>query len=279
MDLELVSRNKSFDGWHYRYRHFSRVCQCEMVFAIFLPGQSVQKNLPVLYWLSGLTCTDENFMHKSGVRRGASELGLIIVAPDTSPRGENVADIPEFDLGQGAGFYLNATQGPWKQNYQMYDYIVSELPEIINANFPVDGKQSISGHSMGGHGALTIGMKNPSIFKSISAFSPIVNPTHCPWGIKAFTNYLGEDESTWSEYDACRLLSENKGNDLPPILIDQGEDDEFLDTQLLLDRFEVLSKDSIEKIKIQRHPGHDHSYFFIETFIGKHLQFHASHLV
>ena len=278
MKLELISRNRSFDGWHCRYRHYSSTNQCEMTFAIFLPEQSEKQELPTLYWLSGLTCTDENFMQKAGVQRMASKLGLVIIAPDTSPRGEDVADDPGYDLGQGAGFYLNATKDPWKENYQMYDYIVSELPDIINTNFPVNGCQSISGHSMGGHGALTIGLKNPGSYKSISAFSPIVNPSQCPWGIKAFRNYLGEDEACWSEYDACMLLSDIREDALLPILVDQGENDEFLKDQLLLENFEDLAKDKESKIKIQRHSGYDHSYFFIETFIDRHLQFHVSHL-
>jgi S-formylglutathione hydrolase len=278
MKLELISRNRSFDGWHCRYRHISTATHCEMVFAIYLPAQSENKKLPVLYWLSGLTCTDENFMQKAGARRMAADLGIILVAPDTSPRGDNVADDPAYDLGQGAGFYLNASQAPWEENFQMYEYITYELPEIINTHFATNGNQSISGHSMGGHGALTIGLKNPGSYKSISAFSPIVNPSQCPWGIKAFRNYLGEDVACWSEYDACMLLSKNNDDELLPILIDQGENDEFLKEQLLLEKFEALANSKNSHILIQRHPGYDHSYFFIESFIDQHLQFHASYL-
>jgi len=278
MKLELISRNRSFDGWHCRYRHFSVTNHCEMTFAIYLPAQAENNKLPVLYWLSGLTCTDENFMQKAGAMRMASDLGLILVAPDTSPRGDDVADDPAYDLGQGAGFYLNASQAPWEENYQMYDYIIFELPEIINTHFPANGNQSISGHSMGGHGALTIGLKNSGNYNSISAFSPIVNPSSCPWGIKAFRNYLGEDEACWSEYDACTLFSKQNDNQLLPILIDQGESDEFLKEQLLLENFEILANNKNCNIQIQRHPGYDHSYFFIESFIDQHLQFHASYL-
>ncbi|NNE39258.1 MAG: S-formylglutathione hydrolase [Gammaproteobacteria bacterium] len=278
MQFELISRNRTFNGWHCRYRHYSNACQCDMTFAIYLPQQSENSAMPAVYWLSGLTCTDENFMQKAGARHKASELGLILIAPDTSPRGEEVANDPAYDLGQGAGFYLNATREPWKKHYQMYDYIVEELPEIIRDNFPVNGKQSISGHSMGGHGALTIGLKNPGRYKSISAFSPIVNPTQCPWGRKAFTHYLGNNESVWADHDACLLLSKTEDKKLLPIVIDQGEDDEFLKEQLLLDNFDRLAAERGDKIKIQRHAGYDHSYFFIETLIDQHLEFHASHL-
>jgi S-formylglutathione hydrolase len=196
--MENISQNKVAGGWHKQYSHNSTTVNCDMTFAIFLPPNASATNpVPVLYWLSGLTCTDQNFMQKAGAFRKAAELGIAIVAPDTSPRGEGVADDEGYDLGQGAGFYVNATQAPWQQHYQMYDYVTKELPNLIESHFPVTSTKSISGHSMGGHGALIVGLNNPNIYQSVSAFSPIVNPVNCPWGQKAFTNYLGEDQSFW----------------------------------------------------------------------------------
>ena len=213
MSLELVSQAKSFAGWHKQYTHHSATLGVDMRFAIYLPPQAGDnKKVPVLYWLSGLTCSDENFMQKAGAHRIAAELGMAIVAPDTSPRGEQVANDDGYDLGQGAGFYVNATQAPWDKHYQMYDYVVKELPQLIEATFPVSSARAISGHSMGGHGALTIGLKNQDRYVSISAFSPISNPCNCPWGRKAFSAYLGSDESTWQEYDATELLKKQTGS-------------------------------------------------------------------
>lgn len=222
MSIENLSQNRCFGGWHKQYTHQSSALNCEMRFAIYLPPQSVQgKKVPVLYWLSGLTCSDENFMQKAGAQRLAAELGMAIVAPDTSPRGDDVADDPEsYDLGKGAGFYLNATQAPWCSHYQMYDYVVDELPALVESLFPVTNQRSISGHSMGGHGALTIALKNPDLYRSVSAFSPISNPVNCPWGKKAFRAYLGNDQKRWQQYDASLLMRESKEH--VPALVDQG---------------------------------------------------------
>jgi S-formylglutathione hydrolase len=250
-----------------------------MRFAIFLPSSAkVDAPVPALYWLSGLTCTDENFMQKAGAFRVAEELGIAIIAPDTSPRGDSVPDDPEgaYDFGLGAGFYLNATQAPWKDHYHMYDYVVEELPSIIESHFPVSSLKSISGHSMGGHGALTIGFKNTSRFKSISAFSPITNPTKCPWGQKAFTHYLGDEQSSWADYDACELLARS-GCTLP-ILVDQGENDGFLEEQLKPGHLQAVAEATRTNLTLRMQSGYDHSYFFIQSFIEDHLRFHARYL-
>ena len=229
--LVNISSAKSFGGWHKQYTHQSSVLNCAMQFAIYLPPQaSSGTKVPVLYWLSGRTCTDENFMQKAGAFRMAAELGIAIVAPDTSPRGDNVANDDSYDLGQGAGFYVNATQAPWNRHYQMYDYVVKELPLLIEATFPVSDKRAISGHSMGGHGALTIGLKNPERYSSISAFSPISNPINCPWGQKAFTAYLGANQDNWRQFDASELMKQ--ATKLVPTKVDQGEADSFLQEQL-----------------------------------------------
>jgi S-formylglutathione hydrolase len=277
MSIENLSSHKSFGGWHKQYSHVSATLNCTMRFAIFLPPQaSTGAKVPVLYWLSGLTCTDENFMQKAGAQRLAAELGIAIVAPDTSPRGEGVTDDEGYDLGQGAGFYVNATQAPWNRHFHMYDYVVKELPDLIESLFPVSDKRSISGHSMGGHGALTIALGNTERYQSVSAFSPINNPVNCPWGQKAFTAYLGKDTSTWREYDASLLMREAKQK--VPALVDQGEADDFLVEQL---KPEVLAAAAAEKnypLELRRHEGYDHSYYFIATFIEDHLRFHASHL-
>lgn len=277
MSINEISANKSFSGWHKQYSHASQVLNCDMRFAVYLPPQAEQgKKLPVLYWLSGLTCTDENFMQKAGAHRVASELGVMIVAPDTSPRGDDVADDDGYDLGKGAGFYVNATQEPWKKHYQMYDYIVKELPEIIEQNFKVTAKKAISGHSMGGHGALMIALRNPGIFVSTSAFSPIANPVNCPWGEKAFTVYLGSDRSKWLEYDSCFLLEQCE--ETIPILISQGADDQFIEEQLKPQTLEDLAARIPFPLTLERHDGYDHSYYFIASFIEQHLRFHAKHL-
>ncbi len=277
MSLKNISANKSFDGWHKQYSHASNVLNCEMRFAIYLPPQATETNrVPVLYWLSGLTCTDENFMQKAGAMKMAAELGVAIVAPDTSPRGENVADDEGYDLGKGAGFYVNATQAPWSDHYQMFEYIVSELPKLIEATFPVSDKRSISGHSMGGHGALTIALRHPELYKSVSAFSPICNPVACPWGQKAFTAYLGTDESVWREYDASELM-QNAIHHIPA-LVDQGESDNFLVEQLKPESLTAASKKSNYPLELTIHSGYDHSYYFIASFIDQHLSFHASYL-
>jgi S-formylglutathione hydrolase len=278
--LEIVSSNKSFGGWHKRYRHRSSTLNCDMVFAVYLPPQAEHgAKLPVLYWLSGLTCTDENFMQKAGAQRMAAELGLIIVAPDTSPRGEGVPDDASgaYDFGLGAGFYLNATQEPWARHYRMYDYVVQELPSLIEANFPVSAKRGISGHSMGGHGALICALKNPGRYQSVSAFSPITNPLNCPWGEKAFSGYLGGDRARWREWDACALLAE--AQEKLPILIDQGDRDDFLEGQLKPQALQTVARAVAHPLTLRLQPGYDHSYYFIASFIDDHLRHHAKALL
>ena len=280
MSLELISQSKCFDGQVQRYKHCSNTLNCEMVFAVYVPPQVINqdKKVPVLFWLSGLTCTDENFMQKAGAQHVASELGIMIIAPDTSPRGEGVPDDAEgaYDFGLGASFYLNATQEPYKKHYQMYDYIVNELPALVNQNFASNGRFAISGHSMGGHGALTIGLKHPQLFHSISAFSPICQPMQCAWGQKAFTNYLGADQAMWKNYDATNLLAQLDSQQ--PILIDQGTDDQFLAEQLKPDALVALAKEKSLDLTYRFQEGYDHSYFFIATFMADHLRFHAKYL-
>lgn len=280
-DVERLSQNKSFGGWHKQYRHQSAVLNCSMRFAIFLPPQASNDNpVPVLYWLSGLTCSDENFMQKAGAQRLAAELGIAIVAPDTSPRGEGVADDPQgaYDLGLGAGFYLNATQPPWAAHYRMEDYVLQELPALIEALFPVSDKRAISGHSMGGHGALTLALKNPQRFTSVSAFSPISNPSRCPWGIKAFSAYLGNDREQWLAYDSSELMRNSPQGEHLPALVDQGLADDFLSNQLHPETLEDAAKASGYPLTLRRHEGYDHSYYFISSFIDDHLRFHAQYL-
>ncbi len=253
-----------------------------MRFAIFLPPQiSNGENVPVLYWLSGLTCTDENFMQKAGAFRKAAELGIAIVAPDTSPRGEGVADDENgaYDLGLGAGFYLNATEKPWAQHYRMYDYVVDELPGLIEANFPVSNKRAISGHSMGGHGALTISLRNPDHYVSASAFSPICHPVECPWGQKAFKAYLGDNQESWQQYDASLLMAQISDQaKQTPTLVDQGSDDNFLAEQLNPESLKRAAKESDYPLHLNMRDGYDHSYFFIASFIEQHLEYHAQFL-
>jgi S-formylglutathione hydrolase len=277
MPIENISVNKSFGGWHKQYSHHSKSLNCKMQFAIYLPPQvSSGANVPVLYWLSGLTCTDENFMQKSGAQRIAAELGVAIVAPDTSPRGDGVANDDAYDLGQGAGFYVNATEMPWSKHYQMYDYVVNELPELIESAFSVSDKRAIAGHSMGGLGALNIGMLNPLRYSSISAFSPISNPVNCPWGQKAFTAYLGKDKASWLNYDASELMK--KATQFVPAKVDQGESDNFLVDQLKPEILEAAARSNGYPLEYQLHEGYDHSYYFIASFIEDHLRFHAKHL-
>jgi len=277
VNIENLSQNKSFDGWHKQYRHHSSRLNCDMRFAIYLPPQATADNkVPVLYWLSGLTCTDENFMQKAGAQKFAAELGIAIVAPDTSPRGEGVADDSGYDLGMGAGFYVNATEAPWRDHYQMYDYIVTELPDLIESLFPVTTQRAIAGHSMGGHGALTIALKNPDRYCSVSAFSPICNPSNCPWGEKAFSAYLGKDREAWKQYDACELMEQ--ATQPLPALVDQGSADNFLTEQLMPDRLESAARRINFPLEIRIQEGYDHSYYFIASFIEEHMRFHAQHL-
>jgi S-formylglutathione hydrolase len=280
-ELQLLSSHRSFDGWQKRYRHFSPSLNCEMTFSIFLPPATDDgKEVPAVYWLSGLTCTDENFTTKAGAQRVAAELDIALIMPDTSPRGEKVARAIDnaYDLGLGAGFYVNATQEPWSQHYRMYDYIVDELPALMEEYFPLSDRYSISGHSMGGHGALMIALRNPQRYRSVSAFAPIVNPTTSPWGIKAFSHYLGDDVKNWWNYDASLLIEAARPSDRLPMLIDQGSADEFLAEQLKIERFVAACNTANYPVRINMREGYDHSYFFISTFIGEHLRFHADAL-
>ncbi|MBD3642056.1 MAG: S-formylglutathione hydrolase [Marinobacter sp.] len=275
--MENLSCNKSFGGWHKQYSHRSETLNCSMRFAIYLPPQAFNgQRVPVLYWLSGLTCTDENFMQKAGAQRIAADLGIAIVAPDTSPRGESVADDESYDLGQGAGFYVDATEPPWNRHYRMYDYVANELPHLIESTFPVSDHRAIAGHSMGGHGALVVALRNPEQYRSVSAFSPISNPLNCPWGKKAFAAYLGKDTESWRAYDASVLMRE--AVQTVPALVDQGEADGFLAEQLRPEMLEAAAQVSDYPLQLRRHEGYDHSYYYIASFIEEHLRFHAAHL-
>jgi S-formylglutathione hydrolase len=253
-----------------------------MRFSVFVPPQAVRGEVPVLTFLSGLTCTEENFMVKSGAQRVAAELGLMLVSPDTSPRGDGVADDPDddYDMGLGAGFYLNATQEPWSKHYHMYDYITQELPPVVFANFPGNrGRHGLTGHSMGGHGALTIGLRNPDMFRSLSAFAPICTTLHSPWGQKALSYYLGADRSGWQDYDACEVARRSADvTQYDRILVDQGADDPYLAEQLQPELLEAACKDSGLPLDLRIHDGYDHGYYFISTFIEEHLKFHAARL-
>jgi S-formylglutathione hydrolase len=270
---------KEFGGYLNRYVHDSTSCHCEMTFSVYLPPQTEAGEVPALYWLSGLTCTDDNARVKAGAQRYAAEHGIALVFPDTSPRGDDVADEPDrYDLGQGAGFYVNATQPPWAAHYQMYDYVTKELPALLEANLPLlAGVKSISGHSMGGHGALICALKNPQAYRSVSAFSPICNPVNCGWGSGCFDAYLGEDTSTWLAYDATALV--DAGARVADILIDQGTADEFYDEkQLLPENFQAACDREGQPVTIRMQQGYDHSYHFIASFIGEHIAYHANAL-
>lgn len=276
--MKQVERTKEFGGWLERWQHDSSTCHCTMTFSVYLPPQAATQKLPVVYWLSGLTCSDDNMRTKAGAQRYAAELGLILVMPDTSPRGDDVADEPaRYDLGKGAGFYVNATQAPWATHYQMYDYVTRELPELVEAHFPViPGKRAISGHSMGGHGALICALKNPGMYASVSAFSPICNPVVSPWGQGCFSAYLGDDKQTWDAWDATCLIQ--AGAPLPPVLIDHGTADEFLAEQLFPQNLQAACAAHGIALSLRMQDGYDHSYHFIATFIGEHLAFHAKAL-
>lgn len=272
-----ISSTKIFGGWLKRYQHWSPTLDCDMIFAIYLPPQAETEKVPLLWWLSGLTCTDENFMQKAGAQRIAAELGIAVICPDTSPRGINLpGENDSYDFGSGAGFYVNATQAPWSQHYQMYDYIGDELPALVKANFQVNGKEAISGHSMGGHGALVLALRQPNRYVSVSAFAPIVNPIHTPWGQKAFKGYLGTDKSEWSKYDTCELIA--NGHSIQHLLIDQGNADNFLKEQLRPDLLEAVCKEHNHPLTLRYQTGYDHSYFFIATFIEDHFRYHAQYL-
>lgn len=282
MSFETISEHGCFGGRMGFYRHRSSANNCNMQFAVYVPPQATDGNVPVLTFLSGLTCTEETFMIKSGAQRIAAQIGLMLVSPDTSPRGDDVPDDPEgaYDFGIAAGFYLNATEPPWQTHFHMYDYVTRELPELLFAEFPGDRRrQGIFGHSMGGHGALTVGLKNPETYLSISAFAPICSPMNCPWGQKAFTNYLGSDTATWAEYDATEIVR-RLGADRPrnPILIDQGMDDQFLERELLPHLFEAACSERSVDVALRRHEGYDHGYYFISTFMEDHLRHHAAFL-
>jgi len=275
--LEPIKRWKCFGGEQLVFAHQSKATGTRMEFAVYLPPKAAKQPWPVLFYLSGLTCTWENATTKAGFQHLAAEHGMVIVAPDTSPRGDDVSDDSAYDLGKGAGFYLNATQAPWSKNYKMYDYVVQELTEIVVRSFPVNfARFGITGHSMGGHGALSIAIKNPDRFKSVSAFSPIVAPSQVPWGQKAFSAYLGADEKTWAEHDSCALLA-NRGW-TRDILIDQGDADEFLKPQLRPDLFAEACKSRRVPLSLRMQAGYDHSYYFISTFMADHARWHAERL-
>lgn len=277
-NLTRTSHNYSFGGWQDVYKHYSQVLDCQMNFGVYLPPQIKNQSCPVLYWLSGLTCNEQNFITKAGAQKHAAKHGLILIAPDTSPRGCNLPNEEnDWDLGTGAGFYVNATQSPWSKHYQMYDYIVSELPLLIDKNFPTKkGYQSIFGHSMGGHGALVIALRNPEQFLSVSAFAPVVAPSQVPWGKKAFRAYLGDNVKDWQNYDATWLI-ENTNVDLP-ILIDIGEGDRFLTEQLKPHLLMKICEAKNYPLTLRKHPHYDHSYYFISSFIEEHINYHAQAL-
>lgn len=275
MSLQQIESVKEFDGYLNRYVHDSKSCNCEMTFSVYLPPQAAIVKVPTLYWLSGLTCNDDNARVKAGAQRYAAEQGIAIVFADTSPRGEGVADdASRYDLGQGAGFYVNATQSPW-QHYSMYDYITAELPALVEQQLPLlPGIKSVTGHSMGGHGALICALKNPDAYKSVSAFSPICNPVNCDWGKGCFTAYLGENTEQWNQYDATALVQ--SGAKVVHILIDQGTADEFYDEgQLLPENFQQACEKANQNLSLRMQDGYDHSYHFISTFIGEHIEYHA----
>ena len=275
--MKIIQSNKIFNGNHHVCSHYSESTQCDMTFSVFVPEHQSSEKLKTLIWLSGLTCSEENFRLKSGVQRIASELKMIIVSPDTSPRGEGVPDNENYALGQAAGFYLDATEPPWNKHFNMYTYITKDLLEIIGNNFPIDtDKTGIFGHSMGGHGALTIAIKNPDLFKSVSAFAPICSPTKVGWGENAFAIYLGDQQSKWLEYDATELIL-NRGWH-SDILIDQGLDDEYLDQYLKPGLLQEACKQKNIPMQLRQHEGYDHSYFFIASFIEDHLRWHDERL-
>ncbi len=277
--MEMLEEHRCFEGWQQRWRHDSSTLNCPMTFSIFLPPPRDHTPPPVLYWLSGLTCNDENFTTKAGAQRVAAELGIVLVMPDTSPRGEQVANDDGYDLGQGAGFYLNATQSPWATHYRMYDYLRDELPALVQSQFNVSDRCAISGHSMGGHGALIMALKNPGKYTSVSAFAPIVNPCSVPWGIKAFSRYLGEDKNAWLEWDSCALMYASNAQDAIPTLIDQGDNDQFLADQLQPAVLAEAARQKAWPMTLRIQPGYDHSYYFIASFIEDHLRFHAQYLL
>ena len=272
--MQRIEHRACFGGWQDVYRHRSQALDCDMTLGVYLPPQAESgAKLPVLYWLSGLTCTEQNFITKAGAQRYAAEHGVILVVPDTSPRGDDVPDAEGYDLGKGAGFYVNATQQPWAPHYRMYDYVVDELPALVQAHFPASDARAISGHSMGGHGALVIALRNPGRYRSVSAFSPIVAPSQVPWGEKALAAYLGQDRDAWRQYDATALVA--GAAERLPLLVDQGGADEFLDNQLRPHLLQEACAAAGHPLQLRLHPGYDHSYYFIASFIGEHIAHHA----
>ncbi len=277
--MQKIESIKEFGGYLNRYTHESAVCHCTMTFSVYLPPQAEQGPVPALYWLSGLTCTDDNFRVKAGAQRYAAEHGIALIIPDTSPRGDDVPDVPErYDLGKGAGFYVNATQAPWSKNYHMYDYVTQELPALVEQHLPlIPGVKSITGHSMGGHGALICALKNPGAYRSVSAFAPITNPVNCGWGKGCFGAYLGEDTQTWQAYDATCLIQ--AGANAGEMLVDQGTADEFYDEgQLLPENLKAACDQAGVPLTLRMQEGYDHSYHFIATFIGEHIAWHKKAL-
>lgn len=276
--MKLKSSHKSFGGTVSYYSHAATSTNCDMTFSIFVPKKAEQEKCAAVYFLAGLTCTEDNFTTKAGAYRRASELGLILIAPDTSPRGDDVPDEDAWDFGQGAGFYVDATIEPWSKHYNMYSYVIEELYDLVLKKFPVDQNRiGIFGHSMGGHGALTIYLKNKHKYKSVSAFAPIVSPMECPWGHKALGNYIGQDRESWAGYDACALINASGDVSLDDlILIDQGLDDPFLESQLMPELFEKACANVSQKLMLRRHEGYDHGYFFISTFMEDHINHHST---
>lgn len=277
--LTKVSEAKAFGGKQFVYSHTSTETGTEMRFAVYLPAAAEKSKVPVLWYLSGLTCTEENFTVKAGAQRDAAELGIALIAPDTSPRGDGVPDDSDgaYDFGLGAGFYVDATETPWSDNYRMRSYIETELPTLVEQALPLDmTRQAITGHSMGGHGALTISLRNPDRFKSVSAFAPICSPMNCPWGEKALSGYIGHNKADWRQYDACALIED--GARLPEILVDQGLADGFLEGQLKPELLEAACSASGIPLTMRRQAGYDHSYYFIASFMQDHLRWHAERL-
>jgi S-formylglutathione hydrolase len=274
--MERIEHRACFGGWQDVWQHESTVLGCAMRVGVYLPPQAADARCPVLYWLSGLTCTEQNFITKAGVQAHAARHGLVVVAPDTSPRGDGVANDPAYDLGQGAGFYLNATQAPWAQHFRMEDHVVQELPALVEQRFPTSERRGLFGHSMGGHGALTLALRHPGRYASVSAFSPIVAPSQVPWGQKAFAAYLGADQAAWAAHDAVALVA--SARERLPLLVDQGEADEFLGSQLKPELLRAACERAGHPLTLRLHPGYDHSYYFIASFIGEHVAWHAQAL-
>ena len=275
--MQRVEQHASFGGRQEVWQHASAVLGCDMNFGVYLPEPALRgEACPVLYFLAGLTCTEQNFITKANAQEHAARHGIVVVAPDTSPRGADVADDEAYDLGQGAGFYLNATQQPWAAHYRMQDYVAEELPALVERQFPVTGQRAICGHSMGGHGALVTALRHPGRYRSVSAFAPIVAPSQVPWGRKAFGEYLGDDRAAWKEWDAVELIA--KAPERLPLLVDQGGADDFLASQLRPELLQAACDAAGHPLTLRVHPGYDHSYYFIATFLGEHFAHHAAAL-